>query len=136
TPVINSFSPVSGTIGTVVTIEGANFNSTPQNNIVYFGGVKANITSATSNRLIVTVPAGANYQSISVATGGKIAYSKTPFAVTFGGAGSLNPNSFAGRVDFTTGGAPESIASGDLDGDGKPDVVVANTYLNTISFFR
>ena len=136
TPVINSFSPVSGTIGTVVTIEGANFNSTPQNNIVYFGGVKANITSATSNRLIVTVPAGANYQSISVATGGKIAYSKTPFAVTFGGVGSFNPNSFAGRVDFTTGGAPESIASGDLDGDGKPDVVVANTYLNTISFFR
>jgi hypothetical protein len=136
TPIINSFSPTSGSVGTVVTIDGANFNNTPSNNIVYFGGVKAGVISGTSNRLTVTVPPGANYQPISLTTESKTAFSMTPFAVTFDGGGAFNENSFAGRVDFATGGNPESIACGDLDGDGKPDVVVANFFSNTISFFR
>ncbi len=34
--------------------------------------------------------------------------------------------SFADRVDFTTGSGPRSPAIVDVDGDGKPDVVIAN----------
>ena len=136
TPIINSLSPASGPVGTVVTIMGANFNSTASNNIVFFGGVKANVISGTANKLTVKVPAGANYQPISVTTNGKTAQSMSSFAVTFPGVDAFNANSFAGGVDFATGGSPEGIACGDLDGDGKPDVVVANTYANTISFFR
>lgn len=135
-PIINSFSPTSGPVGTVVTIDGANFNPVLSNNTIYFGGAKANISSATLNRLTVTVPAGANYQPISITTNNKTAYSMLPFAVTFSGGGTFNASTFAGRVDFVTGGNPGSIASGDLDGDGKIDVAVANTYTNTISFFR
>ena len=33
---------------------------------------------------------------------------------------------FAARVDYPTGTAPASVAAADLNGDGKPDLAVAN----------
>lgn len=45
--------------------------------------------------------------------------------------------SFAPRVDFNPGGIdPFSIEIGDLDGDGKPDIVLVNYNSNIISVFR
>ncbi len=38
----------------------------------------------------------------------------------------INPDSFAPKVDFTTGNGPNGVAMGDLDGDGKLDLAVAN----------
>ncbi len=40
---------------------------------------------------------------------------------------------FASKVDYHTGAFPQAIAIGDLNGDGKPDLAVANEYFNTIS---
>ena len=48
-------------------------------------------------------------------------------------ASSATPPSFEAPVDFTTGSGPGSIASDDLDGDGKPDLVTANQFSNTVS---
>jgi hypothetical protein len=135
-PVIHSFAPASGPVGTVVTITGANFNPVAANNIVYFGAVKATVSAGTANSITATVPTGASYQPITVTANNRTAFSFSPFTVTFAGGGAFNSNSFAGRSDFVTAGKPESIATGDLDGDGKPDVVVANTFSNTISIFR
>ena len=47
-PSITSFSPVSGPVGANVTISGSNFSTTPGNNIVFFGAVRANVTAATA----------------------------------------------------------------------------------------
>ncbi|WP_458420801.1 FG-GAP repeat domain-containing protein, partial [Pseudomonas aeruginosa] len=41
-------------------------------------------------------------------------------------SGSIGSGSFAAKVDFTTGSGPVSVAIGDIDGDGKPDLAVAN----------
>src|SRR5260370_27480551 len=82
-PVITSFTPTAGIAGTSVTITGKNFDVDPAKNVVYFGGAKASVTSATATQLIATVPAGATYQPITVATQNFVAYSVLPFTLTF-----------------------------------------------------
>ncbi|MFM8834887.1 MAG: FG-GAP-like repeat-containing protein, partial [Cytophagales bacterium] len=54
----------------------------------------------------------------------------------FHNTGSSGTVSFAAKVDFTTGADPRSVAIGDLDGDGKPDLAVANLSSNTVSVIR
>ena len=136
-PNITSFSPTSGYIGTTVTITGSNFNVTANQNIVFFGATKATVTAASTSSLTVNVPSGAAYQPLTVLnlTTALIGSSATPFRVTFTG-GAIAPNSFDPKVDFTTGSTPYSLSMGDLDGDGKSDLVVANYGSATISVFR
>ncbi len=135
-PTISSFSPTSGPIGTTVTITGTNFDPTASNNIVYFGAVKATVTAATSTSLSVTVPTGVTYQPITVTVNGLTAYSNAPFIVTFPSSQIIDATAFAATVDFTTGTNPYGVVIGDIDGDGKPDLVVTNRFSNTISVFR
>jgi len=135
-PTITSFTPISGPIGTSVVITGTNFSATPSGNIVFFGATQATVSAATTTQLTVTVPAGATYQPISVLVNGLTAYSNRPFVVTFADGGVINTCAFATKVDVTTGTEPYSIAIGDLDGDGKPDLAVANKVSNTVSVFK
>jgi len=135
-PTLTSFSPASGPVGTSVIITGTNFSTTPASNIVFFGATKATVTAATTTQLTVTVPVGATYQPITVLTNSLLAYSSKPFVVTFNGVPGIDANSFAAKVDFTTGTTPYGIAIGDLDGDGKPDLAVTNNNGNTISVFK
>lgn len=135
-PTITSFTPTNGPIGTTVTITGTNFTATPANNIVYFGATRATVTAATPTQLTVTAPLGATYQPISVLVNGLTAYSSKPFVVTFADGGVIDACSFDTKADVTTGSEPYSIAIGDLDNDGKPDLVVANKVSNTVSVLK
>ena len=133
-PAISSFSPASGPVGTEVTITGTNFNTTAADNVVFFGATKATVTAATATSLTVTVPVGATYQYISVSdmNSGFTAYSAQPFVVTFAdGYGN-----FGMKVNYPTGTYALSVAIGDLDGDGKPDLAVANYSSNNVSVLR
>lgn len=130
-PTITSFSPTSGPIGTSVTITGTNFDATPSNNIVFFGAIQAVVSLATTTTLDVVVPAGASYAPITVLTNGLITYSAEPFVVTYDGMALPGA-----KTDFTAGSQPSSVAAGDLDNDGKADLVVANKNSKSISIFR
>ncbi|MEG4634314.1 FG-GAP-like repeat-containing protein, partial [Microcoleus sp. AR_TQ3_B6] len=44
-----------------------------------------------------------------------------------------NSATFAPKVDFPTTGGPRSVSIGDINGDGSPDIAVANVYSNTTS---
>ncbi len=49
---------------------------------------------------------------------------------------SINAISFSPKIDITTGAAPAFVSIGDLDGDGKPDIVCTNSGGNSISVFK
>jgi hypothetical protein len=133
-PTLTSVTPGSGAVGSSVVLTGTNFGAMPAANIVYFGAVQASVTAASTTSLTVTVPAGATYQPVSVTTNGLTAYSSRPFSVTFAAdSPAITNRSFAVAVQAATGAYPVSVAVGDLDGDGKPDVVTANAVGNTIS---
>jgi hypothetical protein len=129
-PIVSSFSPSSGPAGTAVTISGANFNASADSNIVFFGGVKAVVTSATSTSLTVTAPVGATYDPISVLNSGTrlLGYSYKAFLETFNGGATaqtvINATHFP-AVNFSAN-LPESPISADVDGDGRPDLIVNN----------
>ena len=78
-PTISGFTPVSGNVGTVVTITGTNFNTVASANIVKFNGVAATVTSATNTQITVSVPQGATTGNLSVTVGNETATSASFF---------------------------------------------------------
>lgn len=132
-PVVSSFTPMSGPVGTIVTITGSNFSATKEDNIVWFGGVKVAVTNASDASLTITVPPGSISSSISVTVGGITGVSSRMFDVTFGTGGDISAGSFDNSATFSTGVQGRGIAAGDLDGDGKVDIVVADDGAKTIS---
>jgi len=125
-PVITSFAPISGYVGTTVTITGTDFSPTASNNTVYFGAVKAVVTASTSTSITVTVPVHATFEPISVTTNKLIGYSNFPFLVTFANGGSITSSSFVNKtvIDLGVSTGPMYVNLGDLDGDGKPDIII------------
>ena len=77
-PAITSFTPPSGSVGTSVTITGANLASATS---VKFNGTTATPTSDTATTIVVPVPTGATTGTISVTTTGGTATSSTSFTV-------------------------------------------------------
>jgi hypothetical protein len=135
-PVIHSFSPLSGPVGTTVLIEGAGFKAVANENIVYFGAVKAVIQSATDTTLSIVVPAGATFQPVTVTAGNLTAYSVNSFIVTYpGGSGPFNNSSLLPKANLTTGIYPHSVSLSDFNDDGKPDLLVSRGSSSNISVF-
>jgi len=136
-PIISAFTPVSATNGTPITIVGKDFNATAASNIVYFGAVRAIVSAGSTTNLTVKVPVGATFSPISVTAGGLTAWSKMPFLPRFAGAGSgINATNFGPRQDLPTLNGPNQVVIADIDGDGKPDLIVVNNYNNAISIYR
>jgi FG-GAP-like repeat/IPT/TIG domain len=136
-PIINGFAPASGQIGSTVAISGLNFSTTATNNIVYFGDVKATVTSATTSLLNVIVPAGANYKPITVTTNNKTAFSKIPFVLTLANPTNISNGSFAAKTDFALGSTGTyGVETSDLDNDGKVDFFATQFDAIKVSIFK
>jgi len=138
-PAVSSFTPASGPVGSSITINGSNFGTSINDNIVFFGGVKATVTSASAGSLTVKIPTGAaNNKLFSVTNAaGLTGYSLKPFRVTFPGAApAFNAASFDTAKIFPASTDPRGLCMGDLDGDGKNDVALANAGSNSVSVFR
>ena len=125
-PVITAVSPSVGVPGTVVNIRGLGFSPVAASNLVYFGAVRGVVTGASVTNLAVLVPTGATHAPVTATVNGLVAYSSIFFEPTFYGDGSsISSTSFGGPQTLTTSGGPIASAIGDLDGDGKPDFVIA-----------
>lgn len=131
-PTITSFSPASAEVGASVTITGTNFDATPANNVVYFGGVKATVTAATTTQLTATVPNGSIRSFITVTTGGFTAQSSKYFKLLNSQIASVSATSFTdrGTVANTSAAFSDSdviVGAGDFDNDGWPDIFKAGS---------
>jgi glucose/arabinose dehydrogenase len=92
TPTVSTFAPMSGAVGTQVTIQGTYLAGATA---VRFHGTPATFSVVWDTRLIATVPAGATSGTISLTTGAGTATSAGTFTVP-GGAptvSSFNPTS-------------------------------------------
>ena len=142
-PVISSVSPNKATPTTTVNISGANFSTTPAQNIVYFGTKKGIVTGSTASSLSVKVDTGSGYAPVSVLnmddhlTGTEDSFFTPTYINNYFINGGIN---FKPRIDLNTGLKPYMAAIGDIDGDGKLDLVVNNkgsgTDGNTIYIYR
>jgi alpha-tubulin suppressor-like RCC1 family protein len=135
-PMISSFTPASGTNVTLVTISGNNFSAAAAADIVYFGAVQAKVLSANPNSLTVTVPVGATFAPVTVTVNGLTAYASQPFTPTFAGIGQIDNTSLAPFVNLPTANGPGQVVIADLDGDGKPDLIIPDSYAGVISIYQ
>ena len=135
-PVINSITPASGPVNTTVTITGNNFSASPAANVVWFGSVKVPVIAASTGSLTVNVPTGISSQPITVNTGGLTSFPFPAFNTTFSDSNQFIPSAFSSRTDVPTGSGPQFICNADLDGDGKPDLIVANGDSNTVTIYH
>lgn len=127
-PVIQTVSPSAGIIGTTVTITGSGFSTTASQNSVFFGTVPATLQSVSSGQIVCTVPVGASLGIIQVLNkdNGLLGESPLSFNVPFAdSAANFTPNSFTEGLIVNIGsGNPSGLQGKDIDGDGKPDLVV------------
>ncbi|MEN9394121.1 MAG: hypothetical protein RL362_342 [Bacteroidota bacterium] len=127
---IQSLSSSSAVPGEVITINGTGFNGSVSSNVVFFGGVKATVSSASSSSLSVVVPTGAAYGPITVLNSStqlqttSSTYFTPVFTPSKGSTWTVN--------DFDPLVAPASTSGlfleyCDVDGDGKIDIVESQT---------
>lgn len=135
-PVITSFSPEKGKIGTTVTLAGNNFNTTPSGNLVYFGATRATVLTASATQLTVQVPAGATFEPISVLhTGNHLAgVSRKPFIVADTAGYRVAENTFSAPINIAHPTFPLILQSKDMNGDGKPDLLTNNSNVLNILY--
>ncbi len=139
---ITSFSPTSGPTGTLVTIDGTGFSPVAPNNIVMFDNVRATVTNSSSTQLDVLVPYGSSsYAEISVTTGGlrlsssRIQNAMKYFNVTFPN-GVIAANAYSTSSQAVVG-TPICVASGDMNNDGKSDIItlVDNSTTDSVKIY-
>ena len=121
-PIILSFMPSTGAIGTEVTITGQNFNAAPGKNLVSFGATRSEVLSASPNEIKVKVPAGATFGPLSIldVASGLADQSAQEFVPTF--AEGYKKGDLQLRTGFTPDDDITQTVIQDMDGDGKPDI--------------
>lgn len=124
-PSIDRFVPLLGRADMEVTISGAHFSPVPEDNLVRFNGVIAEVKTASSTELTVVVPPGAKSGPIAVKVAGVTGKSSEIFQVTggelpvaglLGGSIQGTPLNLLGTVLTYAGGG---IANSAADGEGQ-----------------
>jgi len=112
-PTITGFTPTSGPVGTVITINGTNFSTTAAENTVKIGSAIATVSNPTATKLSATVPEGAVTGKVSVTVDGEMDTSTDNFTVTVVEPENVAPVFGQASYQFEQ---PENIGTMDLIG--------------------
>ncbi len=140
-PIVTSVNSYTNKLpGDTITITGSLFDTVLNNNLVYFGPVKAYPVAGSSTvSLKVPVPFGAVlgpigvYDTTSKLVGTSNGYFVPGFNNSYFEAHSFN---FQPRKDYMVRLCPNIAAVGDLDGDNLPDLVTVNKISRNISILQ
>ncbi|MEL6973883.1 MAG: IPT/TIG domain-containing protein [Bacteroidota bacterium] len=103
-PSIESFSPQSAFAGEQITILGTGFGQLPIGIQVFFGDVEAQVVSASSTKIVVIVPEGAEEEKIQVKAEGGQAFTDEAFGLILPTIENFSPKSgFVGEQVTLTG---------------------------------
>ncbi len=111
-PAISSLSPLSGPVGTSVTINGSNFGATQGTSAVTFNGTSAPPASWSSAQIVVPVPAGATTGPVVVTVGGVASNGATFTVATPPAISSLSPRLSLRGTPVTVNGSNFGSAQG------------------------
>lgn len=89
-PAITKLSDTKTFSGWLLTIEGRNFDVNPESNEVKLNGIKAIVNSASTTKLVVTVPAEATSGKLTVLTKGKTLSSAQDLVIMQAKVSTLN----------------------------------------------
>jgi hypothetical protein len=104
-PSLTSLTPNSATVGTSVTIAGANFGASQGTSTVTFNGTTASPTSWSATSIAVPVPTGATTGNVVVTVGGLASNGLNFTVVVPPSITSLTPNSGTVGTSVTIAGA-------------------------------
>ncbi|HEX5169447.1 MAG TPA: FG-GAP-like repeat-containing protein [Cyclobacteriaceae bacterium] len=127
-PDIKSIDKAKAEVGELVTIKGDNFGGDASRLVVFFGGVKGSILSASNQVIEVTVPPGTTYNSISVTNllSGLTGYTSEQFLLSYGGLHPFQTTNLGPQLDFAAEKGLYDLCLCDFDGDNRDDVATAS----------
>lgn len=132
-----TYMPISVTVAGLTAFASQPFVTTfSANQVIDFNSFGFNVDFSTGNTLYAIAIGdidGDSYPDLVVTN--SLVNSISIFRNT-GTSGAISAASFATKVDFTTGLQPTKLSLGDLDGDGKLDIVVANRSESSVSVFK
>jgi hypothetical protein len=130
-PTIGSFTPASGLVGSMVTINGSGFTGTGKStgDFVEFNGINSTFTVNSDTKITAKVPVGAATGPISVKNAAGTTAGGTDFVVPAGAPAisSFTPTSgLAARTSVTINGTNLAGAN-KVTFNGKPAAILSNT---------
>ena len=131
-PTITSFSPLSDSVGAIITILGTNFSSNSADNIVIFGKTNGQVLSSTNTSITVKVPSGASYSFLTVINkqNSLSVNSKVQFSPKFSPLLDITnkANLKYREVNYKSNHYNYGFCtSADFDNDGKPDFAICQS---------
>jgi len=138
-PYVTGLTPSLGPVGTVVSIAGSGFDTTPAGNQVTFNGTAALVSGSTASSIATSVPAGATSGPVTVVTSSGSTTSSMDFTVSgsvtnpIPAISSLSPTSAAAGSTSQTltinGSNFLNISSVNFNGSVRTPVFVSSTQL-------
>jgi len=131
---IETVSPKNGYAGQIVNIKGVGLDGADR---VFFGSVEGQIVSVSDQLIEAEVPAGATYDNVTVFNSStRLYYSGEHFMLSYGGEQGLESTDFDEQINADAKSGLYDVSITDLDGDGKNDVIGANSNSNLTTILR